>query len=189
MDLVKQVSQACRFAVAGNVFVAVNGLAKQSDFFTALIGKDFGFFKNLFGSPALLRTSGHRDDAVRAKFVAADLDSQKRLERRGAHCRIAEWVKRFVASFDVVDFSVGSSQADGCVLATLRTNLFQQVGDLLKLSRPDNDIDIRRPIKNQLLIFLSHAAHDADDLLGIVFLFFAKTTQRTVGFVFGLFTD
>ena len=85
----KQIGQASRGAIAGNVFVAVDSLAKQRDFFTALIGQDFGFVDNLFRIPALLWAACHRHDAVSAELITADLNSQKGLKRSWSHGRIA----------------------------------------------------------------------------------------------------
>ena len=93
MEGIEQVGEARGLAAAG-VLVAVDGLADERDFLAALIGEDAGFGDDLLGRAALLGAAGHGDDAVGAEFVAADLDAEIGLKRRGPHGRIAERDRR-----------------------------------------------------------------------------------------------
>ena len=102
IDIVNQIQQLGeRSCLAGGTKpIAVHGLPQQGYFLGTLIGQNLRFLVDLFRRPALFRSTSHRDDAVRAKFVATDLDSQKGLEGSRSHFRIAEWIESLVATFD-----------------------------------------------------------------------------------------
>ena len=55
------------------------------------------------------------------------------------------------------------------------------------MSRTNDNVDVGSSFEDQFLIFLSHTSHHADDLFGVIFFGLAKSPERTVGLVFGLF--
>ena len=75
------------------------------------------------------------------------------------------------------------------MLSTFGAGFRNQRGNLLQLSWPRNNVDVGSSLKDDLLIFLSHAPHHADDLVRIVFLFGSQSPQRAVRFVFGLLSN
>ena len=111
--------------------ITVYRLAQQSDLLGALVGQDHCFIINLLRVSALFWAARHRHDAVRTKLIASNLNSQKGLKRRRSHRRITQRVKRFVAAFDVRQFSIGATKADGGVPSTLSADFVDQAGDLL----------------------------------------------------------
>ena len=105
VDVVKtreQIGQPRFLFVFVDVQVAVDGLPQQRDFFGSLIGKDDSFVVNFLRMSSLFGSARHGHDAVSAKFVTSDLDSQKRLKRIRTHRWIAHRIKRFVATFDIL---------------------------------------------------------------------------------------
>jgi hypothetical protein len=157
-------------AVAFVVSVAVHRLTEQRDFAASLAGKLPRLGQNVRRRPALFWTAHARHDAVRAKLVAADHDSHVRLKRRRPHRRIAEWIEAFVTPLDFVAAAFLAAEADFHPLAASRPNLADQRGHLVQLPRPDDQIDVRRPLEDEPLILLSHAAQNADYFIGVLAL-------------------
>ena len=111
MQQVKQIAHV-RNVGAVAIFVTVDGLSEQRDFFAALIGQDLGFVDDLLRWSPLLWPAGHRDDAVGAKLVAADLNSKIGLKWCRPHGWIAQRIERLVASFDFGNGSVSPPHAE-----------------------------------------------------------------------------
>ena len=59
----------------------------------------------------------------------------------------------------------------------------------MQLPGADDQVDVRRPLEDQLLIFLGHAAEDADDLVGLLALGVLQPAQRAVDLVLGMLAD
>jgi hypothetical protein len=57
------------------------------------------------------------------------------------------------------------------------------------LSGADDEVDVRGFLKDQVLIFLGHAADDADDFGGAIAFAEFEASEGAVDFVFGVFTD
>ena len=59
----------------------------------------------------------------------------------------------------------------------------------MQLPRPDDQIDIRRPLEHEPLIFLRHAAEHADDLVRMVLLGVLQPAEGAVDLVLGMLAD
>ena len=87
MKLMEQVGQSCSFSIRF-VTVAVHCLAQERNLAATLIGQDACLGHNLLGRATLFRTADHRHNAVRAEFVAAELNPHVSLPWRRSHRRI-----------------------------------------------------------------------------------------------------
>jgi len=58
---------------------------------------------------ALFRTAGHGHDTITAELVAADLDPQIGLKRRGSHGGIAQGIECLVAAADTFHGSIAAA--------------------------------------------------------------------------------
>lgn len=67
--------------------------------------------------------------------------------------------------------------------------LADECGDFGELPGTDDDIDVWGFLKDEVLIFLGHAADDADDFGGAVAFAVFKSPESAVDFVFGVFAD
>ena len=145
--------------------IAVDRLAEERDLLATLLGERWRTSAMIsLRRAALLRAANAGDDAIRAELVAPDHDPHVRLVRRRAHRRIAQRVEAFVAPRQSCRGNrfCGRGSPPGPRLA-VRSNLANEVRHLVQLSRD------RRPcrrsygaLKDQLLILLRHAAHDAE---------------------------
>ncbi len=102
VNLVEQVREAEPASVVHVVFVAVDCLAEECDFLAAFARELDDFPGDVVGVSALFGATSGRDDAIRAKFVAADHDADERLVRCGTHGRVAHRVVAFEALLDFV---------------------------------------------------------------------------------------
>ena len=68
-------------------------------------------------------------------------------------------------------------------------NLGDQLRHLVQLAWTYDQIDVRGPPENQSLIFLSHAAQHADDLVRMMLLGVLEPAQGAVDLVFGMLPD
>ena len=135
---------------------------------------------------SLFRTANHGDDAVRAEFVTADLNADIGLILGGPHFGIPQRIERFVAPFDLIQRTVLAPQANLDLFPLAGGDIFQQLRNLMQLSRPDDHVDIRRPVKDLPLMILSHASDHADDLFGVRLLETFQLAQRTVNLFLGM---
>ena len=117
------------------------------------------------------------------------MNSQVSLEWRWTHRRITQRIESLVRTFDDIELAIFSAQPNGCVLATFVASFLDQARDFFQLSRANDNINKGRLFENQLLIFLSHAAHHTDDLVRMFFLFVLESTKGAVRFVFRLFAN
>ena len=76
-----------------------------------------------------------------------------------------------------------------CVRARLGANLAHQRRHLVQLAGPDDQVDVRRPLENEPLILLGHAAEDADDFARMLALGVLEPAQRAVDLVFRVLAD
>ena len=189
-DLVQHFQQVGqpRGLLAAAIAIAVHCLAQQRNFERTLIGQHLGLGQNVFRPAALLGAANHGHDAVGAELVAADLNSHERLVGRGPHGGIAQRVERFVAAADGLLRAVATTQADFHLLAVARLDTLDQLGHGVQLAGAHNEIDIRRPAKDELLVLLRHAAQHADDFFGVIGLQLLELAQGAVGFALGVFT-
>ena len=166
----KSDNRVVRFS--STVPITVHGLAQQRDFAAAFVGQLSGFGDNVIRMPALLRSAHLRHDAIGAKFIAADLNAHKRLIRRRAHGGIAVGIVAFEAAFNFLaaaGFAIEAHFQPRLRLAgnSFGGDFFQQPRHLVQLPGADDQIDKRRSLENQPLIFLRHAAQHADDFLRV----------------------
>ena len=154
-------------ATARSVFVAVDRLAQQRDLAASLLGQLAGFGRDVRGRPALLRPAHHADDAIRAELVAADHDPHERLIRRRPH-RPARAADRSFRSSRTTSRRLPSWRArlTATAPAAAGSDLLDAAA-ALPMSWPgaDDQVDVRSPLENQLLVLLRHAAQDADHLV------------------------
>jgi hypothetical protein len=68
-------------------------------------------------------------------------------------------------------------------------DFFQQPRHLMQLARTNDQVDVRRPLEDQLLIFLRHTTQHADDFMWRFSLGVFQAPQGTVDFVFGMLAD
>src|SRR5262245_14178229 len=120
--------------------------------------------------PALLRSANARHDAIRAEFIAAELDPDERLIRRRPHRGIAVGIVAFEATLDFVAAGGLAIEADLHARPAAGGDFLDQPRNLMQLSRSDDQIDIRGAFEDKPLIFLGHAADDANDLARISLL-------------------
>ena len=94
------------------VIIAINGLAKEGDFFTTLICEKSNFRKDMIRRSALLWASGAGNNAIGTEFITAKHDANKSLERIGPHRSFSGWVITFEAAFDFILGSIRSTEAE-----------------------------------------------------------------------------
>ena len=112
-----------------------------------------------------------------------------RLERAGPDRGLAIGVVLVEARRHVVAAAGGARQADGELRLRLGFGDRQQFGHSRELARADDDVDVRRPLQNQVLILLGHAAQDADGQLGLALLELLDPAQGAVDLVLGVLPD
>jgi len=83
--------------------------------------------------------------------------------------------------------SIGTAAADGHLALFPCLGFLDQFRNRLQLAGSHHEINKGGPPKNQLLVFLGHAAEDTENLLRIFFLEFSQGSQGTVDLVFSLF--
>lgn len=117
----------------------------------------------------MLGSAGHGDDAVGAELVAADHDADVGLVGAGSHFGVAEGIVALEAVGDFESVAVFAAEGDGNGVTAGLTGFVDHAWDFGELARADDDVDVRGALEDFLLVFLSHAAEDADDLVGAVF--------------------
>ena len=132
-----------------------------------------------------------RDDAIGAKLVAADLNPHERLVGRGPHFADRDRDRSFRSCRSIASrlpaLRSRLTSIRGPLPAAISVN---QPGHLMQLAGTDDQIDIRRPLENQLLVFLGHAAQHADDLVADAFaLTCFSPAERAVDLVLGMLAD
>ncbi len=128
-------------------------------------------------------------DAVGAELVAADHDPHIGLERRRPHGWIAQGIVAFKAPLNFQSRGLLAVQAEGELRPSSFLDLRDQLGQAGKLARAANDIDMRRPPADQLLVLLRHAAQHAHNLARMPLLVSAQPAQRAINLVLGMLTD
>src|SRR5262249_8394392 len=101
MNSCQQIGKPETSSVAKVVLVAVDGLAQERDFLAAFTSQLPNFGGDEIGVPALFRTANLRYNAISAKLITADHDSDIGLKSIGPHRGIA---KRIVALKAARDF-------------------------------------------------------------------------------------
>ena len=105
---------------------------------------------------------------------------------RRPHLRIAVGIVAFEAAFDFVAAAGLAIEAYFQPLPAAGGDFFQQPRHLVQLTGADDQIDVRRPLEDQLLILLCHAAQHADDLMRVAIFGVLQPSQGAVDFVFGM---
>lgn len=77
-------------------------------------------------------------------------------------------------------------QAKGHLQLARALNFRDQFGQPGQLSRAADDVHVRRPLVDQFLVLLRHAAENADNLAGMALLVAAEPTQGTINLVLGM---
>ena len=116
---------------------------------------------------------GHHAEG--AELVATGLRSHKSLEGGWPHLRIAVRIVAFEALRDRLAAAAGAVEADLQPRATAGEHLVDEAGHAMELPRADDEIDPRRPLADEFLILLGHAAEHAHDQSGPLLLFEADT--------------
>ena len=186
--VVNQLEQICKsvFFAVFDVPIAVDRLAEKSDLLHALSGERSDFGGDLTGRAALFRSACHRDDAVGTELVAANHDPHKGLVRRRPHLRIPQRIVALKTAGDLSPRTVPATEADGQLTLAFLSRLIDKARDLSKLSGADDDVNVRCPLKNDLLIFLSHAAHHADHQIRPLSLAVLDPSKLAVNLVLGM---
>jgi hypothetical protein len=188
MQRLEQIAEARHLAFFA-VPITVDGLSEQDNFFAAFVGKLSGFGDDVLWRAALFWSTYARHDAISTELVATDHDPHIGLIWRGTHGRVAQGVETFVAPFDLLPRAVFATEADFHFLSATGFDVGDQIGNLMQLARADDQIDVRRTLENHPLIFLSHAAQDADDFVGILLLGILQTAERAINLVFGVLAN
>src|SRR5262249_40858505 len=144
---------------------------------------------DLLGVAALLRTADAGNDAVGAELVAADHDADVGLKAVGPQRRVAERVVALEAAFDLRARGLFPIQTEGELRLTALFHRGDEFRQLSELSGTANDVHVRRSVEDVLLIFLRHAAEDADDLVGVALLVSAEPAESAVDFLLGVLAD
>src|SRR5581483_11291067 len=165
VDASQQICESWPTAVAQIVLIAVDGLAEQSDLFCPFRGELANLGRDFFRMPALFWTPHAGHDAVGTELVAADHDPHVRLKARWPHRWIAERIVALEAVLNLRATGIASSQADRELEDSGPLGILNQFRQASELAGSADDVDVRSSFLDQLLIFLSHAAEDADDLL------------------------
>ena len=101
MEHLQQIGQPRR-PLSIDPTVGIDRLTEQRDLLGPLLCQDLCFPQNLLRRPALLGTTGHRDNAVSTELVASDLNAQIGLKRSRPHLRITQGIKRLVRTLDLL---------------------------------------------------------------------------------------
>ena len=185
----EQVGEAGGPAVPLDVLVAVDGLAEQGHLLDPLIGQGACLVDDRLRRSALFGASDAGDDAVGAELVATHHDPHERLEGARAHRRLADRVVLGEARRDLVAGPGGPGEADGHLGGALLLGQHEQFRDPGELAGPGDHVDVRRPLQDEPLILLGHAAQDADRQLGLERLEGPDPPQGAVDLVLGVLPD
>ena len=178
----EQIGEPRRLASVGEA-VAVDGLADECDFAAALghelprLGDDRGRCASLLGAADV------RHNTEGTELVAAGLRPNERLEGRRPHLRIAVGVVALEALGDRLAAAAGAVEAHLQPGATAGEHVIDEAGHAVELARTDDEIDPGRPLADEFLILLGHAAEHADHEARTLLLFEADPAERGVDLV------
>src|SRR5262249_21937110 len=184
-----QAGQPLPPAVAVGILVAVDGLAEQGDLLAALGGQLADLGGDVLGRAALFGAADAGDDAVGAELVAADHDADVGLEGRRPHRRVAHRVVALEAALDLVARRLLAVEAQGELGRPAPAHLVDQLRQPGELARAADDVHVRGPAADQLLVLLGHAAEYAEHLLGVPALVGAEPAEGAVDLVLGVLAD
>src|SRR5207247_302192 len=108
------------------------------------------------------------------------------LEARRPHRRVPEWIVAFEAAFDFRPRSFLAVQTQSQLRLARALHLGDQFRQAAELARTADDVHVRSPAADQLLVLLRHAAEDAQDLPRMLLFMRAQPAERAVDFVFGM---
>ena len=97
-----------------------------------------------------------------------------------------------MAALDLLAAAVLAAEADFHPLRARRAfgaNLAHERRHLVQLAGPDDEIDVRRPLEDDALVLLRHAAQDADDFVRVLALGVLEPAQCAVDLVLGVLPD
>ena len=134
--------------------VAVDVLAEQRDLGDAVGGQRLDLGDDVVERTADLGTAHGRDDAERAVVVAADLDRDPRVVRRLAARGQRRREHRVVVDHGGVE-DLGER-------ATRARASIDELGGAMHVVRAEHDVDVRRPLADDLAILLGQAAGHHD---------------------------
>jgi hypothetical protein len=133
--------------------VTVDVLTEQGDLGDAVVGQRLDFGHDVVEGSADLRPAHGRDDAERAVVVAADLDRDPRVVRRLAARRQRRREHRVVVDHggveDLGEWPPGARLGD-------------QLSGAVDVVRAEHDVDVRRPVADDLAILLRQASRHHD---------------------------
>ena len=188
VEIVEEIGKACGLPAVVPL-VGVDRLANEGDLAAALGDELRGFGKDRRRGTGLLRPADAWHDAERAKLVTPGLRPDECLERRRPHRRIAVRVVALEALCHSVAAAGGAIEADLDPGRAAGEDLLDDPWHAVELPGADDEVDPRGPGANQLLIFLGHAAEDADDQAGAGLLLLPHPTEGRPDLVFGMLAD
>ena len=181
----EKVGQPGRAAAVGPL-VAVDGLADERDLAAALGDELPRLGHDRLGGAGLLGAANMRHHAERAELIAAGLRADEGLEGRGPHGRVAVGIVALEAPRNGVAAARLAIEADLDSRAAAGEHLVYECGHLVELPRADDKVDPRRPLADQVLVFLCHAPEHAHDHVGPLRLHAPDAAKRGVDLVFGV---
>ncbi len=188
VDFGQQVRQPHAPAVAQLVLVAVDGLAQQRDLLAPLGGKLANLGGEVLRVPALLRPAHARYDAISTELIAADVDADIGLERIGPHRRVAQRIVALEAALDLMA-ALGAIEAERNLQLAGVAYGADQLRQARELAGAADDVDVRGPAADQLLVFLRHAAEHAYNLRRMLPLVLPQPAERAVDLVLGVLAN
>ena len=185
IELREQVGEPRRLSAVSPP-VAVDGLTDERDLAAALGDEFLRFRDDRIRRPRLLRPAHPRHHAERAEFVAARLRPHEGLKRRRPHGRIAVGIIALETAGDRLAAAPLAVEAHLQLRTAASKNSIDEPGHLVQLPGADDEVDPRRPRSHERLVLLGHAAEDADDEAGSLFLLEPNPTERRVDLVLGM---
>ena len=129
--------------------VGVDPLAEQRDLEDAVLREPLHLVDDVAHRTAPLAALRERDDAEGAELVAPAHDRDEGLVLPAARAARSR--------SKVISFSSTASTRWPCA------DLVEELRDVLEAVGAHDEVDVRRPLEDEVLVVLGHAAHDADD--------------------------
>ena len=171
------------------MFVTVDGLAEEGDLDASFGYQPFDFGDHAGGLSPLFRAAHGWHDAVSTELVATHLQADESLEGRRPHRGIAKRVVTLEGLEDGFLRALIAVEAEGADAFALGAGLADEFGNPRQLSGTANEIDVGRPLEDEVFVFLGHAADDADHEPGAVFFRVFEPPESGVDLFLGVGPD
>ena len=119
---------------------------------------------------ALFRPASRGHDAIRAKLVASNLNSDVSLERSGSHRSVADRIETLETGLDIMSRGVVPIQAESILRLARASHFFNEFRQARQLASAADNVDVRSAFADEFLVFCVHAAEYADHLFRVAFL-------------------